>query len=125
MAIPQPRIPIASEIQEIQDDRAVIRRFLNPTNDGGSLNSNGVEDARTRLRRACSEVHALERMTWRAKVTLLLAEADMEVELQGKVFRRGVTPCLIVWTVWCRSSNVLLVVRCDAMRCDAMRCVGL
>jgi hypothetical protein len=93
MAIPQGHVPVAFETQEFQVDRAVIRRLVNPPEfqeDGESENSRDLDDAQRRLRRATSEVEALERLTWRAKVTRLHAEMDLAASLQGSVLQTGV-----------------------------------
>ena len=71
-------------------DRALIRRLVNPpTDDGERQNAESEDEARTRVRRACAEIEALERMTWRAKVTRLLADMDLETTIQGQVLPTG------------------------------------
>jgi hypothetical protein len=90
MAIPQGHVPVAFEKQEFQVDRAVIRRLVDPPEEDveGGL-ANGVEDARRRVNRAASEVEALERLTWRAKVTRLHADMDLAASLRGTVLPTG------------------------------------
>jgi hypothetical protein len=64
-------------------DRALLQRLVNPVRHKETPKCCGIQEGQARVRRTLAEVNALERLAWRSRVTLLLAEADLIVEFVG------------------------------------------